>query len=82
MTKEQLIEQMKREGLRADMLCAEADIPSECFVVRRRGDAWETFYAERCLETGLQIFATEDAACQDLLAEMRAYAHASGRTRS
>ena len=72
---------MKLEGLRADMLCDPSDIPSECFVVRQNGRVWETFYAERGLETGLQTFPTEDAACRDLLNEMRGYANASGHTR-
>jgi hypothetical protein len=81
MTRDDLIEQMKLEGLRADMLCAETDIPSECFVIRQNGRVWETFYAERGLETGLQTFPTEDAACRDLLNEMRGYARASGQAR-
>lgn len=81
MTREQLVAQMKLEGLRADMLCEQSDIPSECFVLRQGGEVWETFYAERGLETGLQTFPTEDAACQDLLTEMRGYATASGHTR-
>lgn len=80
MTRDQLIEQMKLEGLRADMLCVENEIPSECFVIRQNGGVWQTFYAERGLETGLQTFPTEDAACRDLLNEMRGYAKASGHT--
>lgn len=78
MTKEQLVEQMKLEGLRTDMLCRNSAIPSECFVVRRNGAVWETFYAERGLETGLRAFPTEDAACRALLVELRANAAASG----
>jgi len=81
MNRAQLIEQMRLEGIPADILYQSTALPSECFVLRQNGEVWETFYAERGLETGLQTFPTEDAACLDLLTEMRGYANASGRTR-
>jgi hypothetical protein len=81
MNREQLIEQMRQEGIPANMLHQSSGVSSECFVLRQNSDAWETFYAERGLETGLQKFPTEDAACRDLLNEMRRYAKASGHTR-
>ena len=71
MTREQLVEQMRREGLRADMLCGDSGPSSECYVIRQNGNVWETYYAERGLRRGLQTFPTEEAACSDLLATMR-----------
>lgn len=81
MTRNDLIECMKSEGMPLDMLCLRTSVPSECFVIRERHGVWETFYAERGLETGLSTFPTEDAACRALLEEMRLYADASGYRR-
>ena len=81
MTRDDLIEIMKVEGMPADMLCVRSSIPSECFVIREGSKGWETFYAERGLETGLTTHPTESAACKSLLEEMRRYAIASGYTR-
>lgn len=79
MTRDDLVETMKREGIRADMLCLSASTPSECFVLRWNNGVWETFYAERGLETGLCAHPTEDEACRALLGEMRGYTAAAGR---
>lgn len=74
MTRDDLIEQMKLEGIPLHMLSTQTSVPSGCFGIREGNGAWETFYAERGLETGLSIFSTEDAACNALLDEMREYA--------
>lgn len=71
MTRDDLVEQMIVEGLPLDMLCLRASAVSECYVVREGPGGWETFYAERGLETGLATFPTEDAACRSLLEQMR-----------
>ncbi|WP_416462321.1 hypothetical protein [Sphingomonas sp. VDB2] len=78
MTRDELIEIMMLEGIPQGMLCSQTSIPSECFVIREMYGVWETFYAERGLETGLVTHPTEDAACRTLLEELRGYAAASG----
>ena len=81
MTRDDLIETMKAEGLPIDMLGTHTTAPSECFVLRERHGVWETFYAERGLETGLSTYPTESAACDALLEEMRRYAAISSNSR-
>lgn len=78
MVRDELIKQMRLEGIPLDMLWSQTGVPSECFVMRERHGAWEVFYAERGLETGLITFPTEDAACHALLDKMRSDAVASG----
>ena len=78
MTCAELAEQMRLEGIPLNLVDWRSTRPSECFVIEERGPAWVTFYAERGLETGLQTFPTEDAACQHILGEVRAYARTAG----
>jgi hypothetical protein len=37
---------------------------NEVYVIAREGALWCVYYSERGLKTGLEVFATEDAACQ------------------
>ena len=81
-TRDDRIEARKAACIPSDMLRTRTAVPSECLVIRERHGIWETFYAERGLETGLSAYPTESAACCALLDEMRQYAAVSDITRA
>ncbi len=39
----------------------------EAYVLAHEGGQWSVYYSERGIPSGLRIFATEEAACADLL---------------
>ena len=46
-------------------------LPSESCCIAQNNGKWEVYYSERGDKTGLEIFDTEDSACQSFLTMMK-----------
>jgi hypothetical protein len=57
--------EFRAAGIRGDAYCLDCD-RDEAYCLKSCGGRWFVYYSERGLKTGVQEFATEDAACQCL----------------
>lgn len=70
MTREKLQQRLVAAKIRAESYSLSGGQPSEAYCLERFGGGWATYYSERGQRTGEQFFATEDAACRHLLAQL------------
>jgi len=69
--RQELGETLHREGINSNTYALDGGHPSEKYVIDVRPGGWAVYYSERGLESGLQEFDTEDAACRYLLEQLR-----------
>lgn len=62
---------LRRLGVPEDAYSLGDGLKNEAYVLERSGSAWVLFYSERGMRTGEQSFASEDAACAELLRQLR-----------
>lgn len=71
MNRQELGETLHREGINPNAYALFGGHPSEQYVIDVRPGGWVVYYSERGLESDLQEFDTEDAACRFLLERLR-----------
>jgi hypothetical protein len=71
MTRCELKTTLEEAGISAAMYSLDGGLPNEAYVLGGEpGDRWVTYYSERGLRRNLKVFATEAAACADLLEQV------------
>ena len=67
MNKELLDGVLQRFGVDPKFYDLEGQAQDDAFVLRREGDGWHVFFAERGLRRDESVHATESGACDDLI---------------
>jgi hypothetical protein len=67
MNRNELRDILQAERIRQDAYDLHGGHPSELYVLSGPGPIWSVYYCERGIETGLQQFGSEEAACEYLL---------------
>ncbi|MHC1747293.1 MAG: hypothetical protein AB9856_02750 [Cellulosilyticaceae bacterium] len=64
MTKTELKQNLVRKNIPVDSYSLEGGLPNEVYCLGKNERIWEVYYSERGQKTSLEIFLTEDAACE------------------
>jgi hypothetical protein len=71
MNKQSLQEVLRREGFRPDCYDLNGGLLPERLTLSKEDSHWCVYYSEHGQESGKQCFATEEEACDYLLAALR-----------
>lgn len=64
MTREELRRILASRTIRKDTYCLDGGLPNDAMCLNQRGKIWEVYYSERGGKFDLQVFHTEEEACE------------------
>ena len=67
MNKQQLLQAIRKEGIREDAFDLDGGHLSETYTLSESYGRWFVYYSERGVESGRKEFATQSQACEYLL---------------
>ena len=62
---------LEKEGVAKNLYSLYGGLPSESYCLDKQNNKWEVYYSERGSKTDLEIFDTEDVACQYFLNKIK-----------
>ena len=61
---------LQQNNVPSDLYSLDGGFPSESYCMNKTSDAWEVYYSERGIKSGLASFKSESEACEFFLQEI------------